>query len=314
MKFHLYSALYGDHYINLFKRACFKSLNWPKNQAALKGSTWNIYTKKEHFPQFEEIFKDSVFNLQFFEIGESIRVAGCGMIPFAQCDSGVVLLDGLRQQIYYSMKEKSKMLLAPPDTVFGDGTIPNLLKLGEGPGTCVSVAHPRVLPGILDEIEYASATSGAISNAKLVTMAFEHAHDAWKLADINHPENNSFIGGIAWKKLDENLWSVQHRLPTVYLASFNELDWDFFWSQVSWGGWDHRWPAENLMRQERQRYAGSSDACFIAEITDWDKNVPPKVHQNVRTFVQSTDEKDLYGMHHYHNGINRQTNVIFRGE
>lgn len=167
-----------------------------------------------------------------------------------------------------------------------------------------------MLPNILDEIEILGATRGSVSNASLVTLAFKNAHDSWKCAEIGHEKNNSFIGGIAWAKLSDGLWSAQHRLPTVYLADFNETDWDFFWSQVSFGGWDHRWPAENLIRQERQRYVGSSDACFVVEITDWDKNVPPDVP---RENLQGRDQ-DAYWNGHYHNGINRQISVILRGE
>lgn len=302
--------VYGDHYVDLFKKACFRSINWPLNVATLKDKIWNVYTKKEHFPQFEQIFKDSMFKLQLFEIGDAMRVAGCGYVKTAQCDAGVILLNGLREQIAYSIQNKSKMLFAPPDTIFGDGTIPNLIRLGAGLKTCVSVAHPRVLPSILEEIDVLGATRGSITNASLVTMLKEHAHASWKYAEVGHEKNNSFIGGIAWQSLSPSLTHVTHRLPTVYMADFNETDFDFFWGQVSFGGWDHRWPAENLIRQERQRYVGSSDACFIVEVTEWDKNVPPAVAQTPLL----ADQPDLYWNGHYHNGINRQTSVIFRGE
>jgi hypothetical protein len=284
-------------------------MNWPLNQASVpRGTKWNIYTKREHFEELDQLFKDSHFTLQLFEMGEAMRVAGCGMVKTSQCDGGVVLLNGLRDQIAYSIQNKSKMLFCPPDTVFGDGTIPGLLGVGSDPGTCVSVAHPRVLPAVIEEIETFGATRGALTNPQLVTLAMRYAHDSFKLAEIGCERNNSFIGGIAWKELSRGLYSIQHRLPTVYLASFNETDWDFWWGQVSFGAWDHRWPAENLIRQERQRYVGSSDACFIVEITDRDKNVPPVAVDN------TAQPPDSYWNNHYHNSINRQVNVIWRGE
>lgn len=299
--------VWGDHHVELFKRALFRSLNWQSNAKVLDSRIWNIYTKEEHFETFDKLFHKHQTKLQLFPIGPSMRVAGCGMVKTSQCDAGVILLNGLREQIYWSLQNKSKMLFCPPDTIFGDGTVPNLLSLGQVPRSCVSVLHSRVLPNILDEIDILGATRGSVSNASLVTLSFKHAHDSWKLAEIGHEKNNSFIGGIAWSKLSDGLWSAQHRLPTVYLADFNETDWDFFWSQVSFGGWDHRWPAENLIRQERQRYVGSSDACYVVEITDWDKNVPPD-HQ------KPVGPDDSYWNWHYHNGINRQVSVILRGE
>lgn len=305
--FHLYSAFWGDHYLDLFKRACFRSLNWPKNQAAIKGSTWNILTRKEHFEEITKLFDPYDYKVQLIDIGDSQRVAGCGFVKTTQCDAGVILLNGLRNEIAYSLQNNSRMIMAPPDTLFGDGTIPNMLKVGKDPGSCVAIAHPRVLPSILDDVETIGATRGAITNPQLVTMAFKHAHDSFKYAQLGHEKNNSYIGGISWDVLDVSTWSVSHKLPTAYLADFIPSDYDFYWSQVSFGGWDHRWPAENLIRQSRQRYVGSSDACFVVEITDHDKNVPPKL-------VENAPKDGTYWNDHYHNGINKQFSVTFRGE
>lgn len=305
-KFHLFTMVWGTHHLGLFKRSCFRSMNWPKNREAITGSTWNIFTKPEHFEELEQLFKDQPYKLQLFAIGDSMRVSGCGFVKTSQCDQGVISLNGLRDQIQYSIQHKSKMLLAPPDTIFGDGSVRSMLEIGTQPGTCVAVVHPRVLPTILDDIETIGATRGSMSNAQMVTLAIKHAHSSWTAAEFNSPICNSYIGGISWRKIGAGVVSVTHRLPTVYLADFNGTDWDFFWSQVSWGGWDHRWPAENLIRQERMRLIGSSDAAFICEITDWDKNVPPKHDHHPKD--------DSYWNDHYHNGINRQFSVIFRGE
>lgn len=294
----------------MFARSCFKSLNWPLNKASIQGSTWNVYTKREHFEEFDKIFDGSGFQLNLFEIGDSTRVAGCGFIKTSQCDAGVILLAGLRDQIARSIQEKKRCLFAPPDTIFGDGSVANLLALGSIPHSCVAVAHPRVLPAIVDDIEYLGATRGSVTNAHLVTMAMKHAHDSWKYGEIGHAKNNSFIGGISWKQIGHGLYSVTHRLPTVYLADFTPQDFDFFWGQVSFGAWDHRWPAENLLRFERQRLVGSSDAAFIVEVTEWDKNCPPEIDK--QHYVGQP--ADAYWNSHYHNGINRQTSVIFRGE
>lgn len=312
--FHIFTMVWSAYHVDLFKRACFRSLNWPKNVESLQGRDWYVYTKREHEAEIVQLFEGRPFNLKLIFIEDSIRVAGCGFIKTSQCDNGVLLLDGLRKQIYHSISNKSKLLLAPPDTIFGDGTISNLISIGAQPGTCVSVCHSRVLPEIIEDLEYLVSTRGAINNANLVTMAFKHAHKSWSFAEVGHEKNNSFIGGISWKELSTGLYSVCHRLPTVYFADFLENDWDFFWSQVSFGGWDHRWPAENLIRQERQRIVGSSDACMIVEITEADKNVPPDPNPEILKRILANGESDAFWNSHYHNGINRQTSVVFRGE
>lgn len=304
--FHIFTMMYGQHYIDLFKRATFRSLCWPKNKAALDGCDWHIYTRPEHFAELEGLFKDSQFKLKLFAIEDSMRVAGCGFVKTSQCDGGVILLNGLRQQIEICLKTGSKLLLAPPDTLFGDGTIPNLLILGQPKYSCVGVAHPRVLPKVLDQIEYLGATEGALNNRKLVKMALEHSHDSWKFAEIGHKNNNSYVGGIAWSKLSDNLVSVTHRLPTPYLLDFHPHDWDYWWGTVSFGALDHSWPGDRLIRQERFRYAGSSEACFIVEITDYDKNVPPIVEHK-------QDLGDMYWGDRVHHSVNRLFNVIWRG-
>lgn len=280
-------------------------MNWSKNKEALKGAQWQIYTKKEHFAELTHLFKDSVFELALLEIEDSIRVAGCGFVKTTQCDGGVILLNGLKVQLQQSLEYKRKILFAPPDTIFGNGTIPNLLALGEREFTCVAFPHLRVHPTILDSLEYAAATKGPFSNRELCKLSLEHAHASWAQAEVGHPHNNSYVGGIAWKRLGDNLISVTHRLPTPYLIHFHPHDFDYWWSVVSFGALDHSWPGDRLIRQERLRVVGSSDACFVCEITDHDKNVPPLVESK----KQSGDE---YWGDRLHHSVNRLFNVIWR--
>lgn len=307
--FHIFSMFYGQHYVDLFRRACFRSLNWPKNQLVLTGRTWNVITTTDHFDEVKKIFEGSPFKLQLFGIGEFQGVAGCVNVKTSQCDGGVLMLNGLRDQIVFCLQNNSKLLLAPPDTIFGDGTVDNLLTLGSEPETCVAVAHPRVLPSILEPIEYDGSTDGAISNQKLVSLSMKHAHDSWKFAEIGHKHNNSYMGGIAWKRLSESLISVTHRLPTPYFMGFNRSDWDYWCGTVSFGALDHSWPGDRLIRQERLRVVGSSDACFIAEVTDHDKNVPPVLTDETRERLPLNDD---YWGDRLHHSVNRLFNVIWK--
>lgn len=300
--------MYGDKYIDLFKRACFRSLNYPKNLEALRGKTWAIYTKREHFMELADLFKDAPFKLELFSIDDSMRVAGCGFVKTSQCDSGVILLNGLRDQILFSIKNNYKIILAPPDTIFGDGTIPNMIAMGKDPGINVGVAHARVHPTVLGQLDYIGGTSGAPTNADLVRMLREHSHASWEFAEIGHKNNNSYVGGIAWNRLSDDLIAVQHRLPTPYLLSFDASDWGFWWGTVSFGALDHTWPGERLYRQERFRYCGSSDACMILEVTEKAMNVPPIVEKEALEHQLG----DAYCGDRIHHLTNRLFNIIWR--
>lgn len=310
MNFHLYSALWGEKHVDLFRRACFRSINWPLNRAATESRPWHVYTKPEHFDEIRNIFEGSSFALRLSPIGESQRVAGCGMVPTRQCDAGVILLNGFREQIQFSLQNKSKLLLCPPDTIFGDGTIPNLLALGVNAGAVVAIHHSRCLPDVIEDFESRCATRGALTNPQLVTMAMSYAHKSWEYAEAGHERNNSFIGGIAWNKLGIGLYSVTHRLPTPYLMDFEISDWDYWWGTVSFGALDHSWPGDRLVRQERLRVCGSSDACFVTEITDADQNVPPIIQEKHPLQVSP----DSYWGDRLHHSVNRLFNVILRGE
>ena len=111
-------------------------------------------------------------------------------------------------------------------------------------------------------------------------------------------------GGVHWQKLDEEIFSVSHRLPTPYFMDVCADDLKFFQNQVAFGVLDHTWPAEMLIKQERMRVVGGSDACFVCEITDADKNVPP---------VMANSNPDKFWKSHLHNQINNQYRTIFRG-
>lgn len=320
MNFHIFTMVWGNKHIDLFRRGCFRSLNWEKNRQALGDSReWVVYTTEDHVDEIIEIFKHSNFSLKIMIIEKVQHVVSLNkLVPLEICDPGLVLLNGLKGNIRYSFENNpqgqsgSRMLFAPPDTIFGDGTVENLIKLGSVPGSCVAVAHPRVNPEILDEIEYMGATRGSFTNAQLVTLAFRYPHKSWELCEVGHSLNRSLIGGVAWKRLSTGLYSVSHRMPTHYFCDFTKADWDFWWGVSSFGAYDHSWPGENMIRQGRQRYVGSSDACFIVEVTDVDKNIPFDVD---RSKVLGGVPEDGFILHNkLHTETNRLTNVIYRGE
>lgn len=286
----LFTVCYGDKHVELFRRACLRSLSFPDNRRAILGdkSTWNIATEKKH----EEYLSRMVH--AFFDEVE---------INFMPTDTLRDYIDPIQSAIIKVIKSclerGDKLLMAPPDTIFGNKTIPNLMKAGFTKDSAVVVPHPRVLPGFLLE-----DISPYISNAELVSRAWKYLHQSWEDAEKNHPRQNSFVGGVMWERVNNNIYSVQHRLPTPYYMQFTEDDLRYFKNQISFGGFDHTWPSDLLIPQERYHYITNSDECMIVEVTERDKNVPPIWPGSVDSFWR-------LGRQEVHNADIRS---IFRGE
>jgi hypothetical protein len=109
---------------------------------------------------------------------------------------------------------------------------------------------------------------------------------------------------VAWQFLTPSLVGVQHRLPTVYLANFNEADLFYFKAKNEFSIWDTQWTTM-LMKSQRLRYIGSSDGAFACEITKEKFNVPEIASVN----MSAPDE--FYG-DLFHNRMLRQFVSIFR--
>lgn len=195
----------------------------------------------------------------------------------------------------------AQMLLAPPDTIFGDGSLAHMIEIGNQRDVVVFAVHARVLPTI-----DASLTK-PLSNAQLVGSAWKHLHKTWEQAEFGRGQINTYIGGVVWRYLSENLYSIQHMLPTPYLFNWTPEDLVFFKNQIHWGVIDHAWPSACLIDTERQRTIGSSDGAFMVEVTEAENNIPPIA-------AYHADEPDLFWKKLAHNKHNRMFNVIFRGE
>lgn len=282
-----------------FERACLKSLCWPKNKASIQNATWCIFTKVADEPKVRELAgRAGCSHIQIAYIPDSIQ----GNSP----QMGAILLQCLFQMIDLCLKDGSQMLTAPPDTIFSEGTIEAMLRVGAFGHSCVAVPHPRVSPSIFGQIK-----DQPLSGAELVSLTLKHGHKAWSEAEIGHERQSSFVGGIAWQKIGDKLYAVQHRLPTIYLANFIASDYAFFQKphdglNPTYGAWDHVWPSE-LIKTERQRTIGSSDAAFILEVTKDDLNIPPQAGINPH-------EPDSFWRSEHHNSINRQFCYIMRSE
>lgn len=304
----IFTVVYGGH-VDWFLRGLVKSLLWPKNKAALQQARWSIWGNLDDTQRIYEIATQLI---PFHQIEFRQKVITSG---------GVDLLSMMMQTMRKCADERVPMLTAPPDTIFSDGAIETLLAYGEQKETCVAVPHPRVLPEIMNEIQFGRAPT----NGELVTMALEkYPHACWTTAEYDRPVSGTSVGGICWQKVADKTYAVQHRLPTVYLANFIEDDRKFFsrpWKNVppQYGMWDHEWPGAELFPEcrihpptmvgdkERMRTIGCSDAAFICECTEHWKNIPTQR-------VINPNDKDAFHRDENHNRINRQYLTCFRGD
>jgi hypothetical protein len=299
----LFSAVWGDKHLDWFEKCCLESLSWEKNAEAIEGATWSFLTKAKDRERLIESVKASgikIRDVDFMVLGPDFD-----QNPHA---AGQFMNEGFVMEISKCITYGAQSLTAPPDTVFGNGTIKSLVAVGSQRDVVVFAAHMRVLPEILDGIrDYQVLTQKNPSNAKLVSLAIRHAHRTWTEAEVGLEKINSYVGGISWRYLDENLYAVTHRLPTPYLINFTPEDLVYFRNQIHYGVIDHSFPGDCLIDSERQRVIGSSDGAFMVELTEAASNIPP-------TAPYHDDQPDLFWRNAKHNRTNRMNTIILRGE
>lgn len=289
MKMRLFTLCWGEPYTTWFENALVESLSWPSNLNAVRehASEWNIYTRDQDRDRLRLIGERLGVPMQFH--------------PFAVTNSsGETLQPALFDHMRNCHQDGSAMFIAPPDTIFGDGSVAAICEVGRHPGLCVAVPHVRVNAGALPQI-----TGVPRSNSELVDFAFKNLHRTWADANASLQNTNSLLGGVSWHQLRQGVYAVQHRLPTCYLANIDATDVDWFSRQFETGVWDHSWPAK-IVKEQRQRLIASSDAAFMVELTREHENIPP---------VSPADPNvpDKFWRDFEHNYVNRNTVAIFRG-
>lgn len=295
----IWTSVWGDKHIDWFEKLCVHSLQFGRNKEALAGATWVVSTRQTDRERIEKIIDSSgiqIANKEFMLFGDGFDAA-----PHS---AGAFINEALVLEISRCIMFDARSLMAPPDTIFGDGTIPNLLELGDQRDVVVFAAHVRVTPDIIEPFR---KDEKLLTNARLVGLAWKHLHKTWTEAEFGRDKINSYVGGVFWRYLCAGLYGVSHRLPTPYLINYTPEDLVYFRNQLHWGVIDHAWPHECLIHTERQRVVGSSDAAFMVEITPADQNIPPLEHYR-------HDSPDLFWKNLSHNKQNRMYQIIFRGE
>lgn len=288
MSLQVITCVWGTKHLDMFRKGTLKTLSYKQNKKALyeAKAKFNLFTDQEHVD-----FLYKIVDAEFPEL--EVNVQPTTMLRRYNDPIQAAFIWQIEECLRYG----HKLLIAPPDTLFGDESIPGILKVGREKGACVAVPHPRVNPSILNELDW------TFKNEQMVSLAWKHLHRSWVNAEVGHPNRNSFIGGVHWSKISPKIISISHRLPTVYLADFTLEDLKYFQSAGSFGVFDHLWPGHILIPRGRQRTVGSSDVAFVVEVTEFDKNIPP----------MSDGDPDDFWQKNPHNEINKQFISVFRG-
>lgn len=280
------SIVYGDPFCTWFDTITLRSvLRQPLNGAAAEGIQWSIYTNHESAEVLRELMVGIPFEINLTDVsgGTSAVLHRCLIEEAKKC-----------------LAMGATLVMAPPDSFWGDGSLPNLIAVaGNRADLCVAAPHVRVeqLP-FLDKLP-----DGILTNAQLVTFSLSVLHRVWRECDPDQPMLNTAFSGHTLRKLPvPGHYSVCHMIPTPYLARFTQADIDFLQAS-SPDSWDHRWPLL-LVEQERQRVIGSSDGFFLAELTNPDTHFPP--------MVPRVEHEDFFNAAASHTKVNRNMISIWR--
>lgn len=288
-KVRLFSIAYGDLYLDWLERACIRSLKWPKNYAALQERVrgWDVWTTKPYAERARAIAETLGFPVEIHDT-----------------------MSGVREELGYALHGQVKlcyegdvgMLWVAPDSIFGDGTIRSFMEIGRPRNLSVALAPMRVdCEGFLEALG-----DGPVSNARLVRHSFERMHPGFAAGEATREKTNTFKSGVYWRKIDEGLYAVSHRLPSPYLYQPMEGDHKWMLEHPKLAQYDHRFPSV-LVDQQRQRVIGSSDAGFVAELTRRDVDAP-------EAELPDPFEPDKYFLGFSHNKANRNLVAIWRAE
>lgn len=191
-------------------------------------------------------------------------------------ETGTLAIKSLRESVRLSMERNTRLVIAPPDEFWGDGSLTNLCLYAKGHDFTVAATHLRVQPRFLPLIKQAMvmAKDGRISNARLVTLAMRTLAPGTASQFDDADSNSTFAGGMSIRRIQDDLWTVVNHIPSPRLAYFTEYDRAYFKQAASIGNWDHAWPTKLVPSingrgpVSRLRVIGSSDVFMLAERTE----------------------------------------------
>lgn len=285
MTLRFFVICYGEANADLLERVAIRSLTQPQNKAAVpSGAVVALYSDEATMERAkaacERLAPVEVHLIKLRSTADSdVNVFAPGALYDVQ--NGVFI-----EELERCVKADAGIVIVNPDCFWGDGSLGNLLAIAGEQNVAVAAAHPRVdrdkFLGELESIE----NLFRIANYGLVGMAMRSLHRSWEDARTeNLPDGgvldnasdkrsgvgsqaNSYFTGIGIRSIGNGIHIVHHLQPTVWYARPTARDYAYFAARpTARGVWDHFWP-EILAQEQRIRTVASSDAVFIAELTD----------------------------------------------
>ena len=278
MKLRFFVIAYGEYYVGLYERIAVRSLTQTKNKAAIP------------IDAIVSVYSDAEFMPRVAAISERLGIVEPHVLPLSE-NAYDTQNRAFIEEVGRCVREDAALVIVNPDCFWGDGSLANLLAIAGEQNVCVASPHVRVdrdkflsllgwsvtrdelRPGLtIDDVTAIHVFKGGdpidVPNPDLVTLAMQTLHQSWIDADVSKERSNTYHTGIAIRRIGNGLHAVSHLQPTVFFARLNARDYGFFAEHPQARGlWDHAWPA-TLIEQNRYRVVASSDAVFIAELTD----------------------------------------------
>lgn len=257
MKLRFFVICYGNAHADLYERIAVRSLTQTRNRAAIpSGAVVALYSDAATMPRVSQV---------------SERLGTVEPHVMALSENHYDTQNrAFIEEVGNCVREDATLVIVNPDCFWGDGSLANLLAIAGEQNVCIASPHVRVdADAFCKEGLLSVAPERVIDNPSLVSLAMKTLHQSWIDADVSKPRANSFATGIGIRSAN-GLHVVHHLQPTVFLARLNARDYGFFAERPQARGlWDHVWP-EILVAENRQRIVASSDAVFIAELTNSD--------------------------------------------
>lgn len=249
-KLRFFVICYGEAHADLYERIAVRSLTQTRNKAAISEGT------------VVALYSDAATIDRVSAVSKSLGTVEPHVMALSE-NHYDTQNKAFIEEIGNCVREDATLVIVNPDNFWGDGSLANLLAIAGEQNVCVASPHVRV-----DRDRFLETMpEGDIDNPSLVSLAMKTLHQSWIDADVSKPRSNGFATGIGIRSPGP-LHVVHHLQPTVFLAKLNARDYGFFAEHPTARGlWDHAWP-EILVAENRQRVVASSDAVFIAELTD----------------------------------------------
>jgi hypothetical protein len=262
-RLYVFVPVWGEKHIDMFMSYGLPSVNTDDNLRLLQKDikvSFFFYTKKESLEYLSK--KLNKFDFEFNIVLES------DLPPYRR-----TLSKFLTDMLKKAVKDKAMILLSPPDTIFSDFSILNMVKMANGKGVSIALPHGRVSHSCVSKELKNKLNNGKIDSRAMVDIFLTCQHSAFKCSSEEDDINCIPWGAISSNKFDQHHVSVIHNLPSIYLITPTKSDILFFNRRVSYYIMDHLWQ-HLLMRESRLKVIGSSDIAFAMEITDDDDKSP----------------------------------------